>query len=502
MKINSLSKPDLLEVLNSSLCRRDFYEFVKLFWCVHHDAPMIENWHINAICEHLQAVYDDQIDNLILNVPPGFAKSIITSAMFPAWVWVNSPRASFLCVSNNHDIANRDGKKQKEIVRHPLYKALFNIDWEIDKKEDAKEYFSNTIGGFRQCKTHGQQIQGARVLYLITDDLIGANDAVSDKPVMEGANVWRDSIAAPRKILGARAKEVHIQQRLHPRDITGHLTTRDPDKWTVVKIPLEYDKKIYSFINSPLDWEDPRTEEGELLCPTLFTAEMAKEYKVSLQEFGFQAQYQQNPISEKGFELKRDWFSFWTDKTLPNSFDYTYISCDLNNLKKPNHTKDTDYAVIDVWAVADENYYLLEQYRERMNLTKSYEVIEQLIESYQEKITAVLIEKAANGIDVIEFLRNIHGNIIKDVSVQGQSKSQRVKASIPIIEPGRVFLPNKGQNTWVHSWLSEVCSFPTGAHDDVVDTMTLCLLYHMKQKQEPMRVISLAERLRQRENNK
>lgn len=499
LTLGNIDKPTLRNLIDAALCKKSFYHFVKYFWQIEHDFPMIESWYVKAICDHLQALYEDKIDNLLLNVPPGFGKSLIVSAMFPAWVWAKNPKASFLCASCNHDVANRDARRQKDIVKNPLFRSMFGIEWEIDKDQDAKELFRNTAGGFRQSKTPGQAIQGARVTYCLTDDLIDASAAFADKPAMEEANQWRDLVFSTRKTLGIRGKEIHIQQRLHARDITGHLTEREPDKWTVVKIPLEYDPSIVSFINSPLKWEDPRTEPGELLCVELFDAEKREETLTQLQEYGFACQYQQSPLSEQGNLMKREWFGHWEDETIPDTFDSMYVSCDLNNLKAKKHTKDTDYSVIDLWGTHGEDYYLIEQIRKRSTIKESYEDIDALVQEYRTRgLTAVLIEKAANGPSVIEHLSLAYGGLIQAISVQGESKSQRVKACGPVLSTGHVFLPNISYQPWVFDWLKEITGFPGARRDDRVDCMSQVILYHSLNKKSPAKVYSFAERLRQK----
>ena len=73
--------------------------------------PFVRGLHVQAICQHLQAVTEGRIGNLIINVPPGHAKSLLTAAFWPAWVWIDNPQICWLFASYSAQLSVRDSLK-------------------------------------------------------------------------------------------------------------------------------------------------------------------------------------------------------------------------------------------------------------------------------------------------------------------------------------------------------------------------------------------------------
>src|SRR5215216_4513447 len=94
----SLSAPSVISQLPSlkeieaEQCKRSLHTFVQLSWSLVEQAtPFVDNWHIGIICEYLEALFSLQLQNLIINIPPGHAKSLICSVFFPTWAWIKTP---------------------------------------------------------------------------------------------------------------------------------------------------------------------------------------------------------------------------------------------------------------------------------------------------------------------------------------------------------------------------------------------------------------------------
>lgn len=70
--------------------RGGLLEFVRYFWHVlEPQTPLVEGWPLEAVCAHLEAVSFGEIKRLLINVPPGFMKSLLTNVFFPAWEWLS-----------------------------------------------------------------------------------------------------------------------------------------------------------------------------------------------------------------------------------------------------------------------------------------------------------------------------------------------------------------------------------------------------------------------------
>jgi hypothetical protein len=75
--------------VKAELARRSLREFIRQAWHVVEPArALLPAWHVDAIADHLQAISEGRIRNLLVNVPPGHAKSLIVSVLWPAWQWI------------------------------------------------------------------------------------------------------------------------------------------------------------------------------------------------------------------------------------------------------------------------------------------------------------------------------------------------------------------------------------------------------------------------------
>jgi len=469
----ALPKKLQLRLLEKELTTRSLADFVKLAWLVHHATPPVWGWHMDLLCDYLTAVADGQITHLAIAIPPGMGKSLIVSVYYPAWLWIRRPSTQILAASASPDVALRDAVRAREIIESPWFLDLYAPAWKIKKSQDSKSFYGNTASGFRVSKTTGQRITGVRADLLILDDPIDAADAHSDSPALAEVATWHDTVWATRRNSSASA-EIIISQRLHPDDLIGHVTRADDHPWTLVVLPMEHDPDRAWQAPEGLPC-DPRTERGELLHPEWLSAADVARIRREVGERAYAAQYQQHPQSEAGNIFSRDNFVFWTTAQKPEP-EYVVFSADLNRLKKRKHTRDTDYAVIDVWGVAGDRYYLLGEVRERMGLGQQIETIKHLYARYSAIYRACLIEKSANGPSVIAALESeIPG--ITPISVQGESKIQRASAVVPVVEAGRVFIPNPEEYPWVTHWLAEVCGFPGRRRDDRVDTLSQAIIW-------------------------
>jgi len=78
-------------------CEKSLPLFIEEAWPYAVSAATFQNnWHIGAIAEHLTALYRLEFKNLLINVPPRFGKSVISSVMFPAWLWLQDPKLRML----------------------------------------------------------------------------------------------------------------------------------------------------------------------------------------------------------------------------------------------------------------------------------------------------------------------------------------------------------------------------------------------------------------------
>jgi len=474
-----LPRRELARILDGELCRRSLPDFVRGAWHIHHPSvPLSWGWHIDAICEHLQAVSEGEILRLIINCPPGLAKSLLVSVYWPAWMWTRAPETQILATAAAGDVVLRDARRHREICVSGWYQRLFRPEWRFLKAQDAKGYFATDAGGYRISRTTGQAMTGLRGDVLIMDDPIDASEAYGDKTKLEEIAQWRDTVFSTRKNR-VDSREVLIMQRLHEMDMTGHLLGKTADEWTHLILPAEYDHRLVC--RTPLEWRDPRTEDGQPLAPELLPSERLAAIRQDIGEAAYSAQYQQQPVPAAGTIFERAWFRYWTPRARP-TWEWTVASCDFNrNRRQRGHTRDTDYAVIQVWGVHGRDRYLLREIRQKMGLAASIEAVRELRQHHSD-LLRILIERSANGPSVIQAVQaEIEG--VEGISVQGESKIQRASACTAAVEMGHVYLPDPQEYPWVEYWLAEVTGFPGRRRDDRVDAFTMAMIWIEKYQQ-------------------
>ena len=273
------------------------HEFIRIMWstCVPQD--FVDNWHIGAICEYLEAVTVGQVDRLVINQPPGTMKSLSVGVFWPAWVWTLDPACAFLFGSFDKSLLNnKQSEPMIELLRSDIYQQAYGKTVKLTARNPALGEFKNTAGGFRFNTSPEGRGTGRHVDHLVVDDPMKPQDAISGrKAAFERVNNWFDGTLPSR----VRKAIVLIMQRVHTDDLAGICLERG---YTSLILPMRMTKRAM--------WaRDPRTELGELLWPSnpRFTEEKVRELEVGLRHEGASAQLQQNPTPSTGGLVEEPW---------------------------------------------------------------------------------------------------------------------------------------------------------------------------------------------------
>lgn len=308
---------DLLFEARRERATRSFAEFVKQAWTVvEPETPFVDNWHIKAICDHLQEVSDGtRITKLLINVPPGTMKSLLVSVFWPVWVWTHKPEKRFFYASYGEDLVVRDSVKCKTLMRSGWYQARWGS--RFDFKKDTEKLFSNTKGGWRMCTTVGGKATGHHPDFKVVDDPHNAMSADSELERKMAVNWWDGTMSSRGVTRGA--KSVIVMQRLHAKDLSAHCLEKGG--WTHICLPMQYEAAAEitdAFGNktetprmkeTPLGFKDPRTKDGELLWPELFDLPKVIALTLELGIYHAAGQLQQRPAPREGGMFKRAWFN-------------------------------------------------------------------------------------------------------------------------------------------------------------------------------------------------
>ena len=409
--------------------------------------------HHQIIAHAFEDIAANKEKRLIINMPPRHTKSEFASYLFPAWMIGKFPKMKIMQVSRNAELSFRFGSKVRNLMNTKEYKMIFgNVTLREDSK--AKGRWETNHGGEYFAAGVGGSITGRGADLLIIDDPHTEQDSMSDS-AMERAYEWYTS--GPRQRLQPGGRICVVMTRWAVDDLTGRLIKAQKeakaDKWKVIEFPaiLPNDKPVW---------------------PEYWNKEDLDSVKASISVKNWNAQYMQDPTSEEGAIIKRDWWQVWDKEHLPKLL-HVIQSYDTAFSKK----ETADYSAITTWGIFEpvEGYekciMLLDAQKGRYDFPDLKNLaLEQY--HYWEPET-VIVEAKASGQPLIQELRRAGIPVIDYVPARGRDKHTRINSVAPVFESGMVFAPDEH---WAHEVIEECAAFPNGQYDDYVDSMTQAVL--------------------------
>lgn len=428
------------------------------------------------VCAALDKFVEDVIAGkrpiLILQAPPQHGKSEMVSRKLPAYLLGRFPDWRIAGASYSTDLANAMGQDVRRNLDSPEHKRVFE-NAEIKKGK----YDLDRIGQFNAPGGTGgylgvgigSGLTGRPVDIGIIDDPTKDQEEALSPVTKEKHWNWYQSVFSTR--LSENSGQIIMATSWAEDDLPGRIAEQykgDP-RFTHIRFPA---------INLPDEvGYDPDLPEGPLV-PELKSLEFLYETKGLMSDYWWSAIYQQRPKAAGGNVFKDFWIQYWEHagpRALPKKFDKVIASWDCTF----KDTDGTDYVVGQVWGKVGADGYLLDLVRARMSFTTTLAAVKALKKKWPQT-RETLIEDKANGPAVIDVLRKEIPGIIA-IEPDG-SKLARAHAVTCYWESFNIFIPHENLYHWVKPFVSEITSFPAGANDDQVDSMTQALrrLYPLK----------------------
>jgi predicted phage terminase large subunit-like protein len=445
-----LQLQERLQLLNArDACRDSFMEYVRYIW-----PGFIEGDHHRLIADKLTRVAKGELKRLIVNMPPRHTKSEFASIYFPSWMMGLKPDLKIMQTTHTADLSINFGRKVRNLMDTDEYQKIFpEASLAADSKSAGKwqtggggEYFAAGVGG---------AIAGRGADLLIIDDPHSEQDAMS-LPLLDSCYEWYTS--GPRQRLQPGGTIVIVMTRWSTADLTGRLLSRqtenNADQWEVVELPAVFE------------------DSGNVLWPEFWKREELDAVKASIPVSKWNAQYQQNPTSEEGAIIKREWWNLW-EKDDPPPCSYIIQSYDTAFSKK----ETADYSAITTWGVfspsdgAGEAIILLDAQKGRWDFPELKAVAQEQYNEFEPDM--VLIEAQASGTPLTHELRSMGIPVVNYRPSRGNDKMTRVHAVSPVFEAGMVWAPD---HVFADEVIEECAAFPFAPHDDYVDTTTQAIL--------------------------
>lgn len=440
------------------------------------------NWHIGCMAEHLQANFAGELPWLIINMPPRQLKSTFVAQLYPAWALGKEAEHQFIGTAYAHSLAERNVVKTRQIIQDQWYQEIFP-GTQISRDQNQKDYFTTTKNGQYKGTGIGGTVTGFGCRTLILDDPINPKEAASDT-IRNNTNDEIRSTLFSRFNDRREARFIGIMQRTHEDDPTGNLA-RD-DRYYVLKLPAEAKRYIYIPKIYTKPWE---MQEGSFLTDRL-TAKDLGELRDDLGEYNYVGQYLQEPVPIGGGEFKTKYLEYYQAGGIqPKTMNLCILvdpSAGEENNKKKRKTSDFT-AMMVVGLGTDNNYYLLDIVRDRLNPTERIEMLFMLHRKWNAlagKPPRVGYEKYALMSDThyIKSKQREDGYNFQLIELGGRvDKETRIRRIVPDMENGRWYFPANLQ--YVDSegrafdlvnelTMSEMPTFPKARFDDMLDAMS------------------------------
>ena len=438
-------------------CARSLGEFIRRAWHVLEPGqPYVHGWHMDAICEHLEAITRGQITRLLINVPPGTMKSMASCVFWPAWEWgpQGMPSMRFIGASHEEGLATRDSVKMRRLVQSEWFQERWPLRMVGD--QNAKTYFENDSTGWRQACPVGSMTgrRGDRVAW---DDPHSVEDAHSDKAMETATRVFRETL--PTRLNNPASSAILIiMQRLHEVDVSGLILAEELG-YDHLCLPMEYEgpRKATS-----IGFVDPRREVGELLFPERMPREVVERDKKIMGAYAVAGQFQQRPAPPSGGEFETSiietvdaipagpirWCRGWDLGATEGGGDYT--------------------AGVKIGALADGRYVVAHVAREQFGTTKRDALIKNTAAADgMGRVKQSLPQdpgQAGKG-QVAALTAMLAGHQVHSSPETGD-KVVRARPFASQVNAGNVVLL---RGPWNQAFLDELKLFPNGRYDDQVD---------------------------------
>lgn len=432
--------------------------FIKKAWHVIEPGKILRwGWALDAMAEHLQAISDGQIQNLLINVPPGMMKSRMCGVMFPAWEWgpAQKPHLRFLGTSHKQDLAVRDNLACRRLIKSEWYQDRWPL--ELTGDQNSKMKFENTSLGFREAMAF-TSMTGSRGDRVLLDDPHSVDQANSEAEIENVATTFREAL--PTRINDDKSSIIIIMQRLHEGDVSGIILEEQLEYETLI-LPMHFEESRRC--HTSIGFVDPRKEEGELLFKERFSQDAVATLEKHLGHYAAAGQLEQLPTARAGAMFKRDWFEDRIVSHLPagcrkvRHWDLAATE-DLNAPRTAGVAMakgpDGEFYVWDCIAVQRGG----NEVKKLILDTSNKDGKEVIISLPQDPGQAGKVQKQ-------DFAARLAGRLFK-IQLESGDKITRAGPFAAQCEAGNVFIV---KGPWNKSYIDELCTFPGGKFKDRVD---------------------------------
>jgi predicted phage terminase large subunit-like protein len=346
-------------------------------------------------------------------------------------------------------------------VDSDVYKSIFpGVGLQSDSKAAGR--WATSAGGDYFAIGIGGAVTGKGADILIIDDPHSEQEATlaeSNPEVYDKVYEWYTS--GPRQRLQPGGSIIIVMTRWSKKDLTGQVVKsalqRSGEEWEIIEFPAIL-------------------PSGNPLWPEFWSLKELEALRTELPNAKWMAQYMQNPTSDVSAIIKREWWKWWEHED-PPEVNFIIQSWDTAFLK----TQRSDYSACTTWGVFYEidpltkretaNIILLNAFKKRMEFP---ELKQKAFEEWKDwEPDSIIIEAKASGAPLVAEMRQMGIPVQEFTPSKGNDKVARLNAVADIFASGKVWVP---RTYWAEEVVEEVASFPSGEHDDLVDSTSQAIM--------------------------
>jgi predicted phage terminase large subunit-like protein len=409
-------------------------------------------------------VTEGQIQKLLINVPPGMGKSLLTCVFWPAWEWLIDPTVRWFFASYDQQLSIRDAVRCRALLNQPWYQLRCARKFKLLGDQNQKTHYETDLGGYRLATSIGGHGSGEHPDRIVCDDPHNVQQAESELERLTVLNWW--DLTLSTRGVSRQARRVIIMQRLHEADLSGHVLGEGG--WVHLCLPMRYETERKCI--TVLGWSDPRSDAGTLLCPQQFPEATVAQLEKSLGAYGTAGQLQQRPAPREGGMFKENYFNqrikaapyhatrvrYWDRAATQDGGCYTAGTL---LAKAANGNWYVENVVHGQWEpdIRDEQI-LATALRDRSRYGPNHD-----------PIIYIEHEPGSSGVDAYKHTARKLAGFRVDSDRPTGSKEVRAEPWASQCAAKNVYLVD--DESWdIAGWISEHCMFPKGKLKDRVDS--------------------------------
>jgi predicted phage terminase large subunit-like protein len=411
--------------------------------------------YLRFVSWHLEQVADGQIKRLVVALPPRHLKTFLASVCLAAWILARDPSAKILILSYGQELAEKIAFEIRGILQSVWFERLFKTRIATNRKK-LNDFVTTDGGGVRSVSVEGG-VTGLGADVIIVDDPVQIKDSDNLKQ-LERINDLFDGEVMTRLNDPKKGRIVIVAHRLAENDLPGHVLAEGG--WKHVNLPLIANRARTYKTHDGGVW---LRKKGELLRPDAFSGGDIERLR-RMKRPNFETLQQQNP-GARNLRIAAKHFGRFSPGMVPSDLPVV-LSIDPGQKGGPANS----YSVVQAWAVHQEQYLLLDQWREQTNYRDLRSAARSFIRKYRPSV--VLIEATGQGPALQSEIRPQRGMEVVSV-IPIDHKVKRLGKHQRLIRSGKLSVPDVAP--WVEDFLDEATLFPYAPHDDQVDAMSQLL---------------------------